>query len=312
MEDFDAAGEPDEDAPKRTRRAASKEMEQDSAASSGLKKAKNLTKKRGAEPEPLTLKTVKAEPMEQPPIKKEPGMTEPSETEQKAQPDKTDPSESEQKAQPDKTKPSEAEQKAQPDKTLPSGDHHAEAQPSNHAGRSNSTESLASDWETAAAQDYGRGSWGYWYGSGSGWGSNWDSWGGYPSWHQAWDGSWNRASDWEHQGGWQSKDSYSKQTSWGNTLMRPSTCDLFDCATPQIPRTCAAPDSSSAKKKGEKKQENGVASAATAPGKKDEAAGADTKDVERQAELQKEHHAKYMRFYRSFGSTALSYIIRQM
>ena len=155
--------------------------------------------------------------------------------------------------------------------------------------RSSTWTSSEGDWDADgwAGSDYGRGQWGYWYGSTSGYNDSWNPWQQNYANGQNW--SWNK---W-NQHGWvdSERDAYHKQTSWGATITRAGTCDLFDAPTPKK----ASPGTSVRKiAKG---------SPAGTPKAEDD----HNKDASEAAkELQKKHHAKYTRFYRSLDSLQLN------
>ena len=153
------------------------------------------------------------------------------------------------------------------------------------------------EWDAGYGSEYGRGQWGYWYSSqnnpdqwygaakdtGAGWDGSWK--GSSASWAQdSWsDKSWaNKA--WENGNSW-------RQTSWGNAIMRPGTCDLFDCVTPKK----ASPGTSPKKPP------------TTTPQTPQEPKGQEGQAADEAKELQKKHHAKYMRFYRSLDSLVLKF-----
>ena len=142
----------------------------------------------------------------------------------------------------------------------------------------------SSEWVQAVHDDYhdyGRG-WGYWYGGGR------DGWGYNRSQSQWWDNDSQRSA-------------YIRQASWGPTLLRPNTCDLFE-----VPAT---PEAKALKKNA---SQTGAASPrGPSPGSSDESDERDDEEEEKKklartkSKEQKKHHAKYMRFYRSLDSQSL-------
>ena len=186
------------------------------------------------------------------------------------------------------------------------------------------------DWESSASAEYGRGGWGYWYGSGNGesqgwrssygsghgenqgWGTSYDSahgenpgWGtSYDSGHgenQGWCNSYSKDAGWwpSHQwGNWRQRSNYynydpQQPATWKATLCRPGTSDLFDCGTPCKP-------SSGAEQL--QKQAPAAEAAAAAQEPQIEGGGEEAEKLRLEA---KKHHAKYMRFYRSLESQGL-------
>ena len=128
--------------------------------------------------------------------------------------------------------------------------------------------------------DYGRG-WGYWY-----------------SRQTSWDYD---AKDWGYNSGWDHGGAFRKQSSWQANLGRPATCDLFD--PPPTPKTKsphqgAAPEAKTPPPAAS--EENGKGSPSPDADKKNE-------EALKMKELQKKHHAKYMRFFRLLESVQLSF-----
>ena len=156
--------------------------------------------------------------------------------------------------------------------------------------RSSSWTSCGGDWDADgwAGSDYGRGQWGYWYGSMSGYNNSWNAW--EENYANGQDWSWNK---W-NQNSWPDaeRNAYRRQSSWGETITRPGTCDLFDAPTPKK----ASPATST------KKIAKG--SQAGTPKASDDDVNKDASEAAK--ELQKKHHAKYMRFYRSLDSLQLN------
>ena len=197
------------------------------------------------------------------------------------------------------------------------------------------------DWGSNDSSDYGRGGWGYWYGSQH---ANKQDWGNssYGSWHgenQTWDSSYD-----SRHGGNQSWDSsydsrHGKHQTWGSSYHDGWWCASGNggdqwCnwswanksnynydpqqtagwqATLCRPGTSDLFDCGTPCKPGhqaQQPQQQVVAAAAPQPAKEPqeevEEKGAEADEAEQKRQLEvKKHHAKYMRFYRSLESQEL-------
>ena len=146
----------------------------------------------------------------------------------------------------------------------------------------NGTEHQSWAWHDYNQHDdsWGRG-WSYWYSQPQ---RHYESWGGWKPWFSGW--------------GWGNGGNY--------TLARPSTCDLFDYEsvnTPASKQSSSPAASENADAKTESK-EKGNEAAVCEEQKNKQAAG--EAEQEQQRQLQKAHHAKYMRFYRSLEGPSLT------
>ena len=127
--------------------------------------------------------------------------------------------------------------------------------------------------------------------------SDYDCWGCWKCWKSNWDPS----------SGWGYNWSSGYQPQWASTLARPSTCDLFDYESLNTPasKQTSSPAASAAADKTNENQEKAKdeGKICDEQKKQQDAAAA---EQEQQRLLQKAHHAKYMRFYRSLEGPSLT------
>ena len=94
-----------------------------------------------------------------------------------------------------------------------------------------------------------------------------------------------------------------RQSSWGQTVLRANTCDLFEApATPE-----AKPSKSKA---AQCDGSPGPSPGSSDESQEDEEAEAKKKAAKAKTKEQKKHRAKYMRFYRSLDSQSLNCVQR--